>query len=1517
MKKKSFILVIMKIINKKTKYILLSFTIPFILILFFLIVMGFKPFGKMDIFSYCKTERVASFYFELWDHIHQADGEFFFFSTRSGVGYDFSSVITLYLSNPLGMIYLLLPRESLFIFSTFLYAIELSLAGLSFFIFIKKHNELFNNVKLSKELLFGDTILIFFSSIYSIIPLFFHSNFNSSTVIIVAILPLVFLGLDKIIKCSNPLLYIVMMFFSIVLEMHISIFVFVFSLLYLFVLSFFSFKEIIKAEIYKIISDIIVVGLAFPVINNNLHSELFKNNYSLNIWEYFSQVGRYRNLFFIIGLGGILLLNHVVFSTWFEKLNKKIKKITYIGMFFVILVSCVISFEVSIENKKNVICYEDTLIARTDKLIDDISSQDEHARIFVYGKDSNITSPVINTILGFDYVLIPDSMVVPDTSLEFVREESNVAVYSFSGKGDFDKECAINASSAIFDSELKKEYPFEKMNDIATELTSVDDVFVRVDDDIKIGNDPDDPSSYSKYTISYSFEEEGDYYTNLQEIIHLGELKSGERVDLKYESPNALFRKQLDKRESVYLDEDVFKSFSERIEALKTPISVSSRNIEIEVTGNEDYLVVPFDISSVFVDKNGCSDFEELSFFDTRIACISGSGLNEEYIYKPTLIYNGMICTVVSLIVLVILFVIAEFVKKYKNLNETLFVKIYTRIVSLLYENRVFIYVIIINIIIYVSALIYSQCVPFGSDSFVNSDGYVISYPVLRGLIEDIKSNSLSIPDYSIGACWDGMTIVSVMVTFINPTRFILFFMDKNNSLLVYNLYYFVNFLLIGPSIIIYLVNRPCGRKMEKTELKLIPISLAYSLSSFVMVYFSFSEFLEFAYIIPIIVLALERLVYEKKCILYTLLLSFFMISSTYYAFLLCELLVLYFLTLEFQNIKSFIKCVVRFALCSIAAAGSAVFALIPFYLNTQNCGYNESDRNAVKTITYFSQSILSAIKDVDMTYNPVVVSNDWSRSNAYCGMVVFTIAPLFLIISSIPLKSRLKRYLFVVILYVAFGNQLLNFVLHGFHFQTLVPNRFACFYIFLLITIFYDIVLNYKEIFGSKGVVLFSVFSGAFLAALLYVNNYRAVNCMKTALFVIVYLLIVLIGYRTKEYYKYTKLILSILVLELILSLGNALDNRVSASVVSENAVFVMNNYAESYNGNDDIFLRSEILKYNNYNSGKMVGNNSVSLISSIVKGEQIELMDFFNAEHSVNNINYGVGNPLSNLFLNVKYYMSEGKGESEAIPEYFIQQDDVENVQLYNDPYVDKAGVILPKEFCCDSSAKVSGFEKQNEISRNLVGDNLYNVLEECTEIIETDSGIQVMVNIPKKDIGDVYAGDEEVVWYLGYVDGNDMYSFGFEYDKKMNEEEKRMIKVAILNEETLEKLSQYVKTHSLSDYYLDRDKNEIIAHYDSEKDGKLMLPIPAYKNWQVKIDGAATSFDNSAGGLTILVPAGKHEVTVKYIPESYLPYYIISLVSFIIFMVSMYIYNKKLKKQENVEESTNEEIVESVSE
>ena len=97
--------------KSKTKKLLISFFIPFFILLISFIIGGLLPFGTKDIMTAYGHEAVLPYFYEFWDNVHV--GKILFFSTRTGMGYDFSKVITYYLSDPINLLILIFPRNAI------------------------------------------------------------------------------------------------------------------------------------------------------------------------------------------------------------------------------------------------------------------------------------------------------------------------------------------------------------------------------------------------------------------------------------------------------------------------------------------------------------------------------------------------------------------------------------------------------------------------------------------------------------------------------------------------------------------------------------------------------------------------------------------------------------------------------------------------------------------------------------------------------------------------------------------------------------------------------------------------------------------------------------------------------------------------------------------------------------------------------------------------------------------------------------------------------------------------------------------------------------------------------------------------------------------------------------------------------------------------------------------------------------------------------------------------------------
>jgi len=1460
---------------RKTKKYILVLLVSFIFVTITFVIIGFIPFGKKDTFTFSGTERIASFYYELWDN--SRNGSIFFFSLKSGVGYDFASVITYYLLNPLGFIYLLLPKNSLLIFSNTLFFIESSISGLFFYLLLEYISEADDNKS-------SNIINVLFSALYSLMPFIYCSGINSVNILSITMFPLILLGICKIHNGKKSILFIVATVISICASMNLSVEIMLFIVIGCFVQGFFDIKTVFRSFSKILIYGIIVIGFTFPVILTNIHSSFFEYNNVINLKNYLLHIENYKTFVFIIYSFFVLSYIHFYRNMKNKISNRVLNKSIALVPFVLLSVFTICFLSFLAVNREKTKEYSDTKTARIDVAIDYIKEKDSSAKIYVSDDEINTANPISYIILGYDYVLIPDKAIVPDSCLEYYDCVADIDIYSVPrNKKSSGSYCSLQVSDDFVNLQLKSEYPFEKLNDLTENLTGIDDIFIEEKEEIHLTPDPEDPTNLNKMIINYSFEDKGDYYIKLSNVVHLGEMDNGDVYTTKLEMSNSELRKLLDDRELVRLNCESFETFKDVISDSYASASISGQKIQIE-DHNTNSIFIPYDISNAFRVKNG-NNASLFKVLDDRTAILETDNDHVEMYYYPEYFFEGLIISLLSIILLILILCI-------ESIHTNKIIKIFNKITEFIYENKVYVYAVLINLAIYIAAVIVSKCVPFGKNSFVCTDGYLISYPYIRGYISDIKNGSFNVPDFSLGAGWNGMTSENMIILLCDPIRLLLFFMNKSNSLFVYNIVYLVHFLLIGPSIIMYLTHRPYGKVMKKNELKLIPISMAYSLSSYVVAYYSFFDFMEYIIMLPLIILALERLIYKKKYGMYVLILTYQMIFSPYYAFLICEFIILCFLTFSFKDIKDFATKLIRLALFSVVSAFISLFRLVPFYIVSKNCGYDAKDDKAFELIHYFSQSIVSSFSDLDMMYKSVIVTADWTHANAYCGILLVLVLGVFVCIKTIPKSNRIKRIALIIFLYIAFGNELLNFIMHGFHFQNLVPNRFAIFFIFMMVIVFYDVIQNYKELYKDKSVLIISISSALLLLLVVYNNEYKFNKFAVSALFIVTYLIVILFGYKKDKAYKCTRLLLMILSIELIVSGWHTLGSRDDSTLITEHAVEIMTEYSEEYGFRSTPLTREEVINAENFNTAKMIGANSVSMFDSQFQKEQSHLASSYDVVIQNNNILYSAGNPLANLFLNTKYYMSEGNENDYAIPRYYNLIEEKENIKLFKDDYVSDAGIIIPVDAELSDDYYAGSIKRQNDFVNRLIGEDLYKIVDADINIGEKSEfgWASVDVSILDDVTGDLYICNNKEMKFLGHQESNDENQFYTDIELYEGFDESDLT-FAVLDENSLGKLSEYVKEHSIDNYTYDVDNKELLVSYDISNDGKLMLPIPAYKNWRCYVDGKETSFDDSLGGMTVLVPSGKHKVSIVYKDDSFIVFNIISSIIFIVFLVVLF--------------------------
>ena len=258
------------------KYIyLLSFMIPFITVLVSLTAGGFAPFGTKDIMTAGGYDNLIPYFHEFHDRLFS--GSLFRYSTNSGLGYDFTTVITYYLSDPTNFILFLFPNSTMLSIMNLLYAVKIGVAGLIFCHF------LFYRTSTRKK----DTdsfLIVAFSAAYALSSYMISYGINITYTMAIVLFPLLILGMDKIIIEKKWMTYLTAMTLIIFANIYIAIIVFLFSLFYMAVQDFRDVEHCVKSFTWKLISDFMSFGISAVIIVNSFNSLFFKNDINTNFY---------------------------------------------------------------------------------------------------------------------------------------------------------------------------------------------------------------------------------------------------------------------------------------------------------------------------------------------------------------------------------------------------------------------------------------------------------------------------------------------------------------------------------------------------------------------------------------------------------------------------------------------------------------------------------------------------------------------------------------------------------------------------------------------------------------------------------------------------------------------------------------------------------------------------------------------------------------------------------------------------------------------------------------------------------------------------------------------------------------------------------------------------------------------------------------------------------------------------------------------------------------------------------
>ena len=242
---------------KRHIYIVSTFAIAFVVMLIGFAVTGKYPVGENQIMVIDSWHQYYPFLQEL--HYKLQHGESIFYSWDMGMGSNFFLIMAYYAFSPIYLLSVIFPKEYLREFMLLATAIKIAFAGAFFSIYLK-------NI-FKKE----DYTITGFGLLYAFCGFAMGYYWNIMWLDAMALLPLIILGLNRLIDGEGVVLYIVTLALAIISNFYIGFFICEFILFYFFILYFtktegFSFEKLVKKTFEVAFYSILAVGVAAIVL---------------------------------------------------------------------------------------------------------------------------------------------------------------------------------------------------------------------------------------------------------------------------------------------------------------------------------------------------------------------------------------------------------------------------------------------------------------------------------------------------------------------------------------------------------------------------------------------------------------------------------------------------------------------------------------------------------------------------------------------------------------------------------------------------------------------------------------------------------------------------------------------------------------------------------------------------------------------------------------------------------------------------------------------------------------------------------------------------------------------------------------------------------------------------------------------------------------------------------------------------------------------------------------------------
>lgn len=294
---------------------------------------------------------------------------------------------------------------------------------------------------------------------------------------------------------------------------------------------------------------------------------------------------------------------------------------------------------------------------------------------------------------------------------------------------------------------------------------------------------------------------------------------------------------------------------------------------------------------------------------------------------------------------------------------------------------------------------------PFGDYCLLHMDLYHQYLPFFNELWEKLRNGASLMYTWNIGL---GSDFVSVFAYYLaSPLNWIVVLFPKSHIIEFIELLIIFKISLSGATFFYFLKEHfvilgKDNRYHNNTFVPAFVFSTAYALSGFVAAYSWDVMWMDVVAVAPLAIVGLEKLVRDKKPVLYYVSLALCILSNYYLSIMLCIFLVFWFAWLFFTQKGGKMAAIVRFAVYSLLAGGTAMVLIIPELIILSYSG--SSGIEFPKQIEWYF-NLLSEVGRMCTTASVYEGAENWPNLYAGAFSVMFLI--LFVLNKRINWKKK------------------------------------------------------------------------------------------------------------------------------------------------------------------------------------------------------------------------------------------------------------------------------------------------------------------------------------------------------------------------------------------------------------------------------------------------------------------------------------------------------------------------------